>query len=116
MFTMRPNWLKAGILSVAKALGVLPFPGAVLVAGLIGCFLEFALVPGIAPDARPDVADSDSMGGAVIGSVPVLLYGAGRASSRQASGLTFQSGGRRLGRRYSVTVARPDHQNPAVWR
>ena len=49
-----------------------------------------------------------------IGSVPVLLYGADRASSKQASGLTFQSGGRRLGRRYFVTVARPDHKNLAV--
>src|ERR1039457_5031872 len=49
-----------------------------------------------------------------IGSVPVLLYGADRASSKQASGLTFQSGRSRLGRRYSVTVARPDHKNRAV--
>src|ERR1035437_6215939 len=49
-----------------------------------------------------------------IGSVPVLLYGADRASSKQASRLTFQSGRRRLGRRYFVTVARPDHKNLAV--
>ena len=54
-----------------------------------------------------------------IGSVPVLLYGADlygadRTSSKQASGLTFQSGGRRLGRRYFDTVARLDHKNLAV--
>ena len=44
---------------------------------------------------------------------PYLLYGADRASSKQASGLTFQSGRRRLGRRYFVTVARPGHKNLA---
>ena len=53
-----------------------------------------------------------------IGSVPVLLYGADYMAlieqGKQASGLTFQSGGRRLGRRYFVTVARPDHKNLAV--
>src|ERR1035437_6626155 len=49
-----------------------------------------------------------------IGNVPVLLYGADRASSKRASGLTFQSGGSRLGRRYFVTVARPDHKNLAA--
>jgi hypothetical protein len=49
-----------------------------------------------------------------IGSVPILLYGADRASGKRASGLTFQSGGSRLGGRYFVTVARPDHKNLAV--
>ena len=44
----------------------------------------------------------------------ILLYGTDRASSKQASGLTFQSGGSRLGGRYFVTVARPDHKNLAV--